>query len=50
MRVGGKCAFIILEDADVELAAKLALNAIMFNCGQVCLGRRELHFHTSGIQ
>lgn len=36
LELGGKSPFIILEDADVELAAKVAHNAIMFNSGQVC--------------
>ncbi|GAB2232497.1 hypothetical protein Droror1_Dr00011534 [Drosera rotundifolia] len=37
LELGGKSPLIIFEDADVEVAANLALNAIFANKGEVCV-------------
>ena len=44
---GGKSPFIILEDADIDLAAKVAHGAIMFNSGQV-LSRLTVYQYYQG--
>src|SRR5699024_7632339 len=36
LELGGKSPMIILDDFDMEKAAKIALSNVTFNCGQVC--------------
>ena len=36
LELGGKAPFIVMDDADVELAVRNALHARFVNCGQVC--------------
>lgn len=36
LELGGKSPFIVLDDFDLETAAKIAVANVMFNCGQVC--------------
>lgn len=36
LELGGKSPLIVLDDFDLEAAAKIATSNVMFNCGQVC--------------
>lgn len=36
LELGGKSPMIVLDDFDIELAAKIATANVMYNCGQVC--------------
>ncbi|HSQ59751.1 MAG TPA: aldehyde dehydrogenase family protein [Acidobacteriota bacterium] len=42
LELGGKSANIVLEDADLELASRGALNAIFYNKGEVCTAGSRL--------
>jgi acyl-CoA reductase-like NAD-dependent aldehyde dehydrogenase len=42
LELGGKSANIVLEDADLDLAARGALNAIFYNKGEVCTAGSRL--------
>ena len=37
LELGGKSPVVIMDDADIDFAAKVAHNAIYFNAGQVCV-------------
>jgi lactaldehyde dehydrogenase / glycolaldehyde dehydrogenase len=47
LELGGKAPFIVFEDADVELAARRAVEARMWNCGQVCTCNERTYVHRS---
>jgi lactaldehyde dehydrogenase / glycolaldehyde dehydrogenase len=36
LELGGKAPFIVMDDADMDLAVRYALHARFVNCGQVC--------------
>lgn len=41
MELGGNDAFVVMEDFDPKLAAKMAAQGRMGNCGQVCVGSKR---------
>ncbi len=46
LELGGNDAFIVLEDADIEQAAKDAALARLQNCGQTCVAAKRFIIHT----
>jgi lactaldehyde dehydrogenase/glycolaldehyde dehydrogenase len=47
LELGGKAPCIILEDADLEVAANVALHSRFDNCGQVCTCNERLYVQES---
>jgi acyl-CoA reductase-like NAD-dependent aldehyde dehydrogenase len=47
LELGGKNAFIVLEDANVEAAAQGAIFGAFFNSGQVCAAASRFYIHES---
>ncbi|MBM4389351.1 MAG: aldehyde dehydrogenase family protein, partial [Deltaproteobacteria bacterium] len=47
MELGGKDPMIVLDDADLELAANGAVWAAFMNCGQTCSSVERLYVHKS---
>lgn len=45
LELGGKNAFIVFEDADLERAVSDAIEAVFGNCGQVCSAASRLLLH-----
>src|SRR4029453_8269693 len=43
LELGGKDPMIVLEDADVELAANAAVWGAMFNAGQTCVSVERVY-------
>lgn len=49
LELGGNDAFIVLADADVELAATTAVKSRLNNCGQVCNAGKRFIIHKSVV-
>lgn len=47
LELGGKDPMVVLEDADIELAAKGAVWGAFTNCGQVCASIERCYVHES---
>ena len=47
LELGGKNAFVVLDDADVESAVEGAIFAAFFNSGQVCAAASRFYIHES---
>ena len=45
LELGGKAPFIVMDDADVELAVRNAIHARFVNCGQVCTCNERTYVH-----
>ncbi|WP_249030372.1 aldehyde dehydrogenase family protein [Tannockella kyphosi] len=50
LELGGNDAFIVLEDADVELAASEVIWGRMYNTGQVCCASKRFLVHSSRVE
>lgn len=50
LELGGNDAFIVLEDADLELAINEAVNGRFFNAGQICCAPKRFFIHRSLYQ
>src|SRR5918992_179995 len=47
LELGGSDPMIVMEDANLDMAVKMADVGRFFNCGQMCLGVKRLFIHTS---
>ncbi|MFW2479208.1 MAG: aldehyde dehydrogenase [Lentimonas sp.] len=47
LELGGKAPFIVLEDADIDVAVAAALHSRFDNCGQVCTCNERLYVQES---
>lgn len=47
MELGGKSPLIVFDDADVEMAARIALSANFYSTGQVCTNATRVFVHKS---
>ncbi|XP_018495387.1 retinal dehydrogenase 1-like [Galendromus occidentalis] len=47
LETGGKSPLVIAEDADLDQAALIAHNGLMFNAGQCCIAASRLFVHES---
>ena len=47
LELGGSDPMIVMDDANVDLAVKMADVGRFFNCGQMCLGVKRLFLHES---
>jgi acyl-CoA reductase-like NAD-dependent aldehyde dehydrogenase len=45
LELGGKDPMVVLQDADVEKAAKFAVNGSLRNSGQVCVSVERIYVH-----
>jgi acyl-CoA reductase-like NAD-dependent aldehyde dehydrogenase len=47
LELGGSDPMIVMEDANLDMAVKMADVGRFFNCGQMCLGVKRLFLHES---
>jgi succinate-semialdehyde dehydrogenase/glutarate-semialdehyde dehydrogenase len=47
LELGGSDPMIVMDDANLDLAVKMADIGRFFNCGQMCLGVKRLFLHES---
>lgn len=47
LELGGKAPFIVMEDADIDLAVAAAIQARYANCGQICTCNERVYLHRS---
>ncbi len=45
LELGGKAPYIVMDDADIEKAAKCAAIAKYSNCGQICTCNERMYIH-----
>ncbi|MCI32669.1 aldehyde dehydrogenase 22A1-like, partial [Trifolium medium] len=45
LELGGKDAFIVCEDVDVDHVAQIAVRAVLQSSGQNCAGAERLYVH-----
>lgn len=45
LELGGKAPFIVMDDADIDKAAKCAAVARFSNCGQICTCNERMYIH-----
>jgi lactaldehyde dehydrogenase / glycolaldehyde dehydrogenase len=45
LELGGKAPFIVMDDADMDLAVRNAIHARFVNCGQVCTCNERTYVH-----
>lgn len=49
LELGSNDAYLVLEDADVELAAKTSAMGRLFNNGETCVSAKRFHRHRRGL-
>jgi len=45
LELGGKAPFIVMEDADIDLAVRTAFISGFMNCGQACISNERTYVH-----
>lgn len=45
LELGGKAPFLVMEDADLDLAVRSAVTSRFMNCGQVCICNERMLVH-----
>jgi acyl-CoA reductase-like NAD-dependent aldehyde dehydrogenase len=45
LELSGKCTLVVLDDADLDLAAEAAAHAAFFNQGQICMSTERIIVH-----
>ena len=50
MELGGNAPFIVLDDADIDVAVEAAMVAKMRNAGESCIGANRFYVHSSLIE
>ena len=50
MELGGNAPFIVLDDADMDVAVEAAMVAKMRNAGESCIGANRFYVHSSLIE